>query len=131
MLFAARNYQLQTVEANGRLRTVTQQVDILIKDALEKICALEVTREPQDSNSEASKCSVVDLPKVRLESLGNNVTFQWDFKLTAIHIDECSNGDTSAKRGSREQQEALRCPRVKLPKISLGNDNVTSSQKNS
>jgi hypothetical protein len=71
MLFTARNYQLQTVEATARLRTVTQQVDILIKDAIEKICALEVTR---DSESKASKCSAVDLQKVRLEfeSLGNN-----------------------------------------------------------
>jgi hypothetical protein len=69
MLFAARNYQLQTVEATSRLRTVTQQVDILIKDAIEKIRALEVTR-----GSEASKCSAVDLQQVRLEfeSLGNN-----------------------------------------------------------
>ena len=47
MLFAARNFELLAEEADVKLQSVRQQVDMLIRVALDQIAASEVVQEQQ------------------------------------------------------------------------------------
>lgn len=71
MLFAARNFELLAEEADEKLQSVEQQVDMLIRAALDQVSAFKAAQEQQRLRDSY----------VRMKEMsgcyGNNLSMSW------------------------------------------------------
>jgi hypothetical protein len=62
MLFAARNFQLLATEAEEKTLSAKQQVDLLIRVALDEISAARTLQEQKQHPPGSPRCFAIQLP---------------------------------------------------------------------
>jgi hypothetical protein len=77
MLFAARNFQLLAMEAEEKMLSAKQQVDLLIRVALDEISAARTLQKQKQHPSppDSPRCFAIQLPSPpsQLDEHGNGI----------------------------------------------------------